>query len=169
MSDAQTAPSRLPRLTLTFGLLLAAMGYAIYFATGRTTFGAMSPTFLGIPIVLCAVIANTPQLRRAAWVGAVGCALIGVGIAAYKLHSVGAFDVSRRPVEIGLTVDAKDLPPALASLEPVERSIALQRAERQWRAALLSWPVFALFCLGYVALSWSESGRSKKVPIEGAT
>lgn len=169
MSDAQTAPSRLPRLTLTFGLLLAAMGYAIYFATGRTTFGAMSPTFLGIPIVLCAVIANTQNLRRAAWVGAVACALVGVGISAYKLHAVGAFDASRRPVEIGLTVDAKDLPPALAALEPAERSIALQRAQRQWRAALLSWPVFALFCLGYVALSWSESGRSKKLPIVGAT
>ncbi|MBL8766020.1 MAG: hypothetical protein JNL94_01575 [Planctomycetes bacterium] len=165
MSDG---PDRLPRLTLTFGLLLAAMGYAIYFATGRTTFGAMSPTFLGIPIVLCAVVANTSKLRGVAWRIAVVCALIGFCIAAYKLHDAGAFDASRRPVEIGLTVDAKDLPPALAALEPAERSIALQRAERQWRAALVSWPVFALFCIGYVALTWSIRPRSGSGTGDGA-
>lgn len=154
---------------LTFGLLLSAMGYAIYFATGRTTFSAMTPTFLGIPIVLCAVVANTVALRKAAWGGAVACAVVGIGLSLVELHAVGAFDASRRPAAIGLTADAPSLPPDIARLEPEDRGLAIHRAQRHWRAALLSWPVFALFCAGFIGLSWSEIRGSRKVPTPTAT
>lgn len=54
----------MPRLTLTVGVLLTVIGLIAYLATGAVSVTALIPAFVGVPIVICGVLARQDGLRK---------------------------------------------------------------------------------------------------------
>lgn len=69
----------MPRWTLVLGSFLALLGVGLYFGTGRASVTALIPTFLGIPLIACALWARRDSMRAAAMHVAAVLALIGFG------------------------------------------------------------------------------------------
>ena len=69
----------MPKITLIVAALLIVIGLVGYFATGMASATALIPSFLGILIGLCGLLALKPALRMHAMHGAVLFALIGLG------------------------------------------------------------------------------------------
>lgn len=67
----------LPRLTLLLGGFLALLGVGFYLGTGRESVTALIPTFLGLPLIACALWARGEPSRHPALRVALVLALIG--------------------------------------------------------------------------------------------
>lgn len=52
------------KLTIGYGIVIALLGVAFYFATGGNSFTALIPTFLGIPVIACGLIAEAKENLR---------------------------------------------------------------------------------------------------------
>ncbi len=63
--------------TRSFGLILIVLGVASYVLTGRTSVTAMIPAFVGVVLVICALVARNESARKHAMHAAVAVGLIG--------------------------------------------------------------------------------------------
>ena len=70
--------SSMPFVTIGYGVILTAVGIVGYFATGQVSITALIPTFLGVPVVICGVLARNERLLKHAMHGAVLFALLGL-------------------------------------------------------------------------------------------
>ncbi len=52
------------KLTIAYGVILVVMGLGGYFGSGRVSWTALIPAFLGIPAILCGVIAEMKENLR---------------------------------------------------------------------------------------------------------
>jgi len=67
------------RSTLVLAVVLIAIGLVAYLATGRQSVTALIPTFLGVPLLVCALIARREGARRWALGIASVLAVLGLG------------------------------------------------------------------------------------------
>ncbi len=75
----------MPSTTRLFGLILIVLGVASYVMTGRTSVTAMIPAFIGVVLVICALIARSNEsARKHAMHAAVAVGLIGAVGALYR-------------------------------------------------------------------------------------
>ena len=70
--------SSMPFVTIGYGAILTAVGIVGYFATGQVSITALIPTILGVPVVICGVLARNERLLKHAMHGAVLFALLGL-------------------------------------------------------------------------------------------
>lgn len=54
----------MPKLTIFYAILLIALGVGGYLGSGMASLTAMIPAFIGLPILLCGVVANAKPERR---------------------------------------------------------------------------------------------------------
>ena len=75
------------RITVVFGVLLVVLGLFGFFTTGATHKTALIPTYFGAALILCGVLANTPdEKRRMLWMHiAVTLGLVGFVIPLFRL------------------------------------------------------------------------------------
>ena len=52
------------KITIVFGVALLVLGVGFYFATGAAAPTSLIPAVFGVLLVLCGVLANTPEPRR---------------------------------------------------------------------------------------------------------
>jgi hypothetical protein len=52
------------KLTIFYALLLIALGVGGYFASGQASVTALIPSFIGVPILICGLIANANPASR---------------------------------------------------------------------------------------------------------
>lgn len=69
----------MPRITIIFALVFIVLGVGLYFATDRTSVTALIPSFLGILMLGCGLLAQKESRRKHAMHVAVLLALIGAG------------------------------------------------------------------------------------------
>lgn len=65
------------KLTHTIGGILAVLGVVAYVATGAVSITALIPTFVGVLLLVCAVVAGRPSRHRHAMHAALVVALLG--------------------------------------------------------------------------------------------
>ena len=65
------------KITIIFGVLLSVTGVAGYFQTGAQHVTALIPTFLGVPLIICGILAAKENLRMMAMHIAVLLGLLG--------------------------------------------------------------------------------------------
>lgn len=53
----------MPKLTIFYAILLIAMGVGGYFGSGMASATALIPAFIGLPILLCGIVANAKPAR----------------------------------------------------------------------------------------------------------
>lgn len=94
--------SKMPQLTMAYGVILIIIGVAAYFATGQSSATALIPAFLGTPVLLCGVIARNERFKKHAMHGAVLIGLLGMmGTFGSPLKLPGVFDgTAERPVAV---------------------------------------------------------------------
>jgi uncharacterized membrane protein len=68
----------MPILTVLISLLLIALGVGFKLGTGTQSMTALMPAFLGLPILLCGLIAFSPKARKHAMHAAMVFALLGI-------------------------------------------------------------------------------------------
>ena len=64
------------KLAIGYAVLLIAIGLCFYFGTGATSVTALIPTFFGLPILLCGILALKDSFRKHAMHFAVMLALL---------------------------------------------------------------------------------------------
>ena len=69
----------MPRITLTFGLVLIGLGVGLWLGTGRESPTALIPAFFGLAFVLCGLWARAEKWRKHAMHVAAILALLGMG------------------------------------------------------------------------------------------
>lgn len=68
------------KLTIAYGIVLVALGLGGYYGTGKVSMTALIPTWLGIPVILCGILAEMKEnLRMHVMHAAVLLGLIGFG------------------------------------------------------------------------------------------
>lgn len=70
---------RLTHSTLVLAVVLIVVGLVAYLATGRQSVTALIPAFLGVPLLVCALLARREGARRGALGTASVLALLGLG------------------------------------------------------------------------------------------
>ncbi|MBT7981800.1 MAG: hypothetical protein HN584_04465 [Akkermansiaceae bacterium] len=65
------------KLSILIGSLLTALGVALYFSTGKASVTALIPSFIGIPILICGVLAKDEKKRKVVAHIALTLALLG--------------------------------------------------------------------------------------------
>ena len=68
----------MPPVTIGYGAILTVIGLTGYFATGQVSVTALIPTFLGVPVAICGLLARNERLLKHAMHGAVLLALLGL-------------------------------------------------------------------------------------------
>lgn len=53
----------MPRITITFGIALIALGVGFFWGTGRDSYTALIPAIPGVLLILCGYLAMIPQYR----------------------------------------------------------------------------------------------------------
>jgi hypothetical protein len=98
----------MPTLAIVFGIILNAMGFGAYVATGSHSITALIPAFFGVVIFLSGLVSVfTPKIRMhlmhvAALVGLLGT-LGGLGMGLPKFGSL-LDGTSQRPLAVGLQI-----------------------------------------------------------------
>jgi hypothetical protein len=82
----------MPRIAIVFGGLLVLEGAGFYVGTGRESWTALIPAFVGLPIVLLGALALRSGARKHAMHAAAALALLGLLAAAGRLFSQGSYD-----------------------------------------------------------------------------
>lgn len=54
----------MPALTCAYGIVLILLGVIAYATTGGVSVTALIPTFFGVPVLLCGILAYRPGLRK---------------------------------------------------------------------------------------------------------
>lgn len=93
MDSSNNAEIAVSRLAMVFGILLIALGVGVYVATGAKSFTAMIPAFVGLPLLLCGVIAGAggDKARMHAMHGAMLVGLLGaLGSAGGTIKTIGS-------------------------------------------------------------------------------
>ena len=65
------------KLSILVGSLLTVLGIVLYFSTGKASVTALIPSFLGIPILVCGVLAKDEKKRKTVAHIALTLALLG--------------------------------------------------------------------------------------------
>jgi|TARA_B100001250_G_scaffold220430_1_gene189108 hypothetical protein len=65
------------KLSILIGSLLTALGVVLYFSTGKASVTALIPSFIGIPILICGVLAKDEKKRKVVAHIALTLALLG--------------------------------------------------------------------------------------------
>ena len=65
------------KLSILIGSLLTVLGIALYFSTDKVSATALIPSFLGIPILICGVLAKDEKKRKVVAHIALTLALLG--------------------------------------------------------------------------------------------
>ncbi len=65
------------KLSILVGSLLTVLGIVLYFSTGKASVTALIPSFLGVPILVCGVLAKDEKKRKTVAHIALTLALLG--------------------------------------------------------------------------------------------
>jgi len=94
----------MPRITIVYGLFLVVLGVAGYFGSGAASVTALIPTFFGIPVTICGVLALRENLTKHGMHVAVLLGMVGMFGAARGLPGfiswIGGGEVER-PTAVG--------------------------------------------------------------------
>ncbi|MQA14724.1 MAG: hypothetical protein GEV09_11280 [Pseudonocardiaceae bacterium] len=77
------------KITYSIGGILAAMGIVAYIATGAASVTALIPTFVGVLLLICAVLAHNPALHRHSIHAALVVALLGAAGSLMNVAELG--------------------------------------------------------------------------------
>ncbi len=76
-------------LTTAVGAVLAVLGVLAYALTGAASVTALIPTFVGVILLVCALLARRPGLRRHALHAAVAVAALGAAGSLMQVVKIG--------------------------------------------------------------------------------
>ena len=91
------------KLSILTGSLLTVLGVVLYFSTGQESVTALIPSFLGIPILICGVLAKDDNKRKLVAHIALVLAFLGA-LAGYGRGLPKLFGGDSGPAVIGMIV-----------------------------------------------------------------